>query len=116
MTQMPHREETIMLRDEIERLRAEVAKWVEQHGRDSAELRSLCESRDEARRNVVELHEDLQEARSALAALRKRVEEARVVNTVVEYANGEQMVWLEDDAMPPEFAGKRVALVVLGEG
>ncbi len=35
--------------DEIERLRKEVADLREWHRRDSAELRRLCEARDEAR-------------------------------------------------------------------
>jgi hypothetical protein len=85
---------------EIERLRAEVAGWVEQHGRDSAELRHLCEARDEAR--------------SALAALRKRVDEAPV--GCVSLIDGpECSVWAEMHA-ETRFDGlnqKRVALVVL---
>jgi hypothetical protein len=44
---------------EIERLRAEVEKWKGQHMRDSAELRRLCQHRDEYKARAERLAEAL---------------------------------------------------------
>ena len=90
------------MRDEIERLRAEVAGWKEQHGRDSVELRRLCASRDEAERE--------------LAELRERIEKAPVRDTYVEGEHGRELVWLYDEVLPKEFKGHRVRLLVEESG
>jgi len=46
---------------EIERLRAEVERWKGQHMRDSAELRRLCQHRDEYKARAERLAEALRE-------------------------------------------------------
>ena len=79
---------------EIERLRAQAAGWVEQHHRDSAELRELCAARDEARRE-----------RDALKA---RIKESPTAVAQREHYGGCVLYG------PEELDGKRVALVQLG--
>jgi hypothetical protein len=53
----------------IERLSQQVAGYIEQHGRDSAELRRLCGERDEAKVKVAELEERIAALESELAEL-----------------------------------------------
>lgn len=64
------------LRDEIERLRAEVEGLREQHGRDSAELRRLCAARDEQRDGRLSALERAVAAERERDALRARAERA----------------------------------------
>ena len=75
------------------RLRERIAGLLDQHHRDSAELRELCAARDEARRE-----------RDALQA---RIDGAANVTARVGYHGGCMLYG------PEELAGKRVALVPL---
>lgn len=52
------------LQAEIERLRAELEGWKEQHARDSAELRRICQHRDEYKARAERLAEALEDIRS----------------------------------------------------
>jgi hypothetical protein len=86
--------------DEIERLRAEVARL--QHEADAAAERHVT---------IAETRADI--AERELAALRERIASAPVRDTYVEGEHGRELVWLSDDgAMPAEYKGKRVRLVV----
>jgi len=78
--------------DEIERLRAEVAEW-----------KRVASAQ-------AELHDT---AERELAELRERIEKAPVRDTYVEGEHGREIVWISDDgAMPAEYKGKRVRLLV----
>lgn len=58
-------------------------------------------------------HQLRQDAERELAALRDRIASAPVRDTYVEGEHGRELVWLSDDgAMPAEYKGKRVRLVV----
>ena len=119
------------LRDEIERLRAEVEGLREQHGRDSAELRRLCAARDEQRDGRQSALERAVVAERERDALRARAErgEARIsdapVASVSMVASNE--ISGHDDATIMgsylhgeganlhDMIGKRVALVVVND-
>lgn len=52
--------------DEIERLRHRIAGLIELQGRDSKELRALCQARDEARRDKTALRSMVDQQNAAL--------------------------------------------------
>ena len=111
------------LRDEIERLRAEVEGLREQHGRDSAELRRLCAARDEQRDGRLSALERAVVAERERDAQRARAEraEARIADAPV--AVVEEAMWCKDDGesvvgqvdLQAGLIGKTVALVVVND-
>ena len=79
------------MRDEIERLRAEVARYKVLY---------------------IDCHNALDETKRELAELRERIASAPVLDTYVEVDQGRELVWLCDEVLPKEFKGHRVRLLV----
>jgi len=77
--------------DEIERLRAEVARYKVLY---------------------IDCHNALDETKRELAALRERIDKAPVRYTYVEGEHGRELVWLCDEVLPKEFKSHRVRLLV----
>lgn len=114
--------------DEIERLRKEVAGLREWHRRDSAELRRLCEARDEARNalavrmreravedeHLAQVIADRDEARVERDALLARIENSPRA-TMDARGDGLGLCAMVKEDFPLLYAirGKSVALVVL---
>lgn len=63
--------------DDYESLRQQLAGWVDQHHRDSAELRRLCAARDEQRDGRLAQAERAAAAESRIAELEQQLAEAR---------------------------------------
>ena len=85
--------------DEIKRLRAEVDDLRRIINRDSAELRNLCEERDEARRERDELRRRIDAAPRGIITNRRS---DGIANTVA----------VKESDIPSDWWGKRVRLVV----
>lgn len=119
--------------NEIERLRKEVAGLREWHRRDSAELRRLCEARDEARNalavrmreratadeHLAQVIAARDEAKAERDALRERIEGSATGEVWQHACQGGQrtstviLTREASDGLAP--IGKRVALVVLDD-
>lgn len=59
------------------RAEAAAAKWIEQHGRDSAMLRQLCQERDDAKRATQHERDCLDAAKERIADLERQLSEAK---------------------------------------
>jgi len=103
--------------DEIERLRAEVAEndgviavWRRRASNAEFELNCLEQVRLRDNQYLIDRAE---KAERELAELRERIANAPVRDTYVEGEHGREIVWISDDgAMPAEYKGKRVRLLV----
>ena len=118
---------------EIERLRHRIAGLIELQGRDSKELRALCEARDEARRDRTALRAMVDQQNAALNDAANEIERLLAVQCErdelrARIAAAPVGLWCE--AMPAYVClpsnwlgivtkwtdGKRVRLVAEGEG
>ena len=119
--------------DEIERLRHRIAGLIELQGRDSKELRALCEARDEARRDRTALRSMVDQQNAALNDAASEIERLLAVQcerdelrariaaapvAIMDTREGLGVCAPTEDDFPALYAlqGKRVRLVAEDEG